>query len=51
MIWLKLLFVYPFIALTLYMTSGKTIASLMLCIVMLVLIKLSTLALREIANQ
>jgi len=51
MFWLKLLFAYPFIAFTFYMTSGKTIPSLMLCIVMLVLIKLSIFVMREVTNQ
>lgn len=50
MFWLKTLFAYPLMALVFYVTSGKTLASLILCIGMLTLIKLSNFLISEITN-
>lgn len=51
MFWLKLLVVFPLLALILYMTTGKTVASMIVCLIMLAAIKLSLFLLSEITNQ
>gem|GEM_PF-3925106 len=51
MFWLKLLIGYPLIALLLYATSGKTVFSMVVCIVMCVLIKISITILQELTNN
>jgi len=51
MFWLKLFLFYPIVAMLLYVTSGKTIASMILGVVMFGLIKLSVFLLRELTNN
>lgn len=51
MFWIKLLWVYPMIALLFYFTTGKNIPTLLMALVMLGMVKLSILLLYKIAND